>query len=261
MPQLPASTPLGFPFVELQSVDSTNKYAMNLVHKGMASHGMAIFAHAQTAGLGQRGKTWHSETGKNIALSLIVNPFPIKTFENFKLSYCVAVSVANFLKKIVGDEIKIKWPNDIYWRDRKAGGILIENKVKTSEANNSNWQWAVIGIGLNINQTLFSNDLPNPFSLKQITGKDFDVVELAKSLCAEMNTFFNALITDKSSLLLEQYTSLLYKKDEKVKFKKGLRIFEATIKGVSETGQLITQHAIEERFDFGEIEWLLEKTI
>ncbi len=232
---------------------------MNLVHTGMASHGMAIFAHAQTAGRGQRNKTWSSESGKNIALSLIVNPFPLKTFENFKIICCVSVAIANFLKKYAGDEIKIKWPNDIYWRDRKAGGVLIENIIKTGKVSSGNWQWAVIGIGININQTNFPVELPNPVSLKQITGKEFNTIELAKELCAELTTFFNDLISKNNNFLYEQYCNLLYKKDEKVKFKKGNRIFEAKILGVSETGQLITQHAIEERFDFGEIEWLLEK--
>jgi BirA family biotin operon repressor/biotin-[acetyl-CoA-carboxylase] ligase len=90
--QLPfADNPKGMPFIELQSVDSTNKYAMNLVYAGMAQHGMSVFAHDQTFGKGQRGKEWASEKGANIALSVIINPFPLQLFEQFKLSVCTAV--------------------------------------------------------------------------------------------------------------------------------------------------------------------------
>lgn len=263
--QLPfAVNPKGSPFIELQSVDSSNKYAMELIHAGMAQHGMAVFAHEQTSGKGQRGKEWSSEKGANIALSIIINPFPILLPEQFKLSVFTAITVHEFFSRFSGDETKLKWPNDIYWRDRKAGGILIENVVRSQELKvgsqksaMGNWQWAIIGIGININQTSFPPDLPNPVSLKQITGKDFVPVDLAK----ELSIFFLKNLKDFNERDFEtiflKYQSLLYKKDEIVKLKKGSRVFEATIKAVSQSGQLITQHAIEERFDFGQIEWMI----
>jgi len=257
------------PFIELQSIDSTNKYAMHLAHgnhlpdgHGEAQHGMAIFAHEQTAGKGQRGKNWVSEKDSNIALSILLNPYPLSIPDQFKLSVCIVVSVWDLFSKYAGDKTKIKWPNDLYWRDRKAGGILIENVVQSSQSAigsrwQSGWQWAVIGIGININQTIFSGDLPNPVSLKQITGKNFQPVELAKELCSIIENNYQLLVAGDFETLFNNYQSHLYKKDEKVKLKKGNRVFETTIKGVSETGQLITQHSIEERFEFGEVEWIL----
>lgn len=263
--QLPsAANPKGSPFIELQSVDSTNKYAMDLAHAGMAQHGLSVFSHEQTSGKGQRGKRWRSERSANILLSLIINPFPLSLSEQFKLSICTAVSIHEFFSRLAGDEIKLKWPNDLYWRDRKAGGVLIENVVRSQEfiAGNqksvmSNWQWAIIGIGININQTSFPPDLPNPVSLKQISGKSYDPLMLAKELNSGFYKNFQLLIEGNFELLFNRYQSELYKKDEKVKLKKGSRVFEATIKGVSKTGQLITQHTIEERFEFGEVEWIL----
>lgn len=259
--QLPfAGNQIGIPFIELQSVDSTNKYAMTLIKEAfltdrqiVANHGLVIFAHEQSSGKGQMSKKWHSEKGMNIAMSLIITPYLITLTEQFKLSVCTALSVHNFFSRFSGEETKIKWPNDLYWRDRKAGGILIENIVQTT----GNWQWAVVGIGININQTAFPPDLPNPVSLKQITGKDHAPVELAKELCKIFESNFQLLVDGNFEQLFNQYQSILYKKDEKARLKKGSRIFETTIKGVSRSGQLITQHSIEERFEFGKIEWIL----
>ena len=264
MPLPFAGNPIGKPFIELQSIDSTNKYAMGLIHgdllpdgQGEAQHGMAIFAHEQTAGKGQRGKSWASQKGLNIALSVVLNPYPLSVPDQSKLSACIAVSAQEFFSKYAGDETKIKWPNDIYWRDRKAGGILIENIVQSGQSSIGSWQWAVIGIGININQTDFDPDLPNPVSLKQITGKNHEPIELAKELCSIIEKNYQSLIAGNFMILFNKYQTHLYKKDEKVKLKKGTRGFETTIKGVSETGQLITQHSIEERFEFGEVEWVI----
>ena len=259
-----AANPIGSPFVELQSVDSTNKYAMSMVHdanlpgrQGVAQHGMAIFAHEQTDGKGQRGKKWSSEKGSNIALSIIINPNPLALSEQFKLSVCTAVSIHEFFSRFAGDETKIKWPNDLYWRDRKAGGILIENIVGSRESGVGSWNWSVIGIGININQTLFPADLSNPVSLKQITGKEPEPVKLAKELCLIFDKNFQLLIKGNFEQLFAFYQAHLYKKNEKVRLKKGGRIFETTIKAVSETGQLITHHSMEERFEFGELDWVV----
>lgn len=264
MPLPFAGNPIGKPFIELQSIDSTNKYAMALVHgdllpdgQGEVQHGMAIFSHEQTAGKGQRGKKWVSQKGANIALSILLNPYPLSIPDQFKLSVCIAVSTRDLFTKYAGDETKIKWPNDLYWRDRKAGGILIESVVGSSESGVGSWQWAILGIGININQTSFPRDLPNPVSLKQITGKSFEPIELTKELCSIMENNFQLLIAENFQPLFKRYQAHLYKIDEIVKLKKNNRVFETTIKGVSETGQLITQHSIEERFDFGEIDWVL----
>ena len=150
-------------FIELQSVDSTNNYAMARVAEGVAQHGSAYFAHEQTAGKAQRGKIWISEKGANIMMSMVIKPLFLQPSEQFKLSACVAVALHDFLKRYAGEQTKIKWPNDIYWRDRKAAGILIENVISTGKLAIGNWQWAIVGIGVNLNQVDFPRIYKIPF--------------------------------------------------------------------------------------------------
>jgi BirA family transcriptional regulator, biotin operon repressor / biotin---[acetyl-CoA-carboxylase] ligase len=249
------------PFTELLSVNSTNNYALARAHAGLTQHGEAFFAHEQVAGKGQMGKVWTSGKKENIILSIVANPHPLQLAQQFQLSAAVAVGVYNLFIRYAGDDTKIKWPNDLYWQDRKAGGILIESIVGKDESGVGSkesgvWKWAVIGIGININQTSFPETLINPVSLKQITGKNFDLIELAKELCASINDRFSELMNKGFESIYEQYISNLYKRNETVKLKKGSRVFEATIKTVSTSGRLVVQHSIEEEFDFGEIEWV-----
>jgi birA, biotin-[acetyl-CoA-carboxylase] ligase region len=237
-------------FTVLDTVDSTNNYAMGAIHAGSAKHGMAWFANEQTAGKGQRGKSWSTEKGKNIAMSVALQPGTLQIINQFQLSAAVVVACFDFVKAYAGDESKIKWPNDLFWRDRKAGGILIENIL-----HGKKWKWAVVGIGININQTGFDESLVNPVSLKQITGKSFDNIELAKELHALLMKNLAARHTAAS--LMEQYNEQLYKRNKPVILKKDGVRFETVIKEVSPLGRLITVDAIEREFDFGDVEWVL----
>lgn len=257
MPQPSTHYTIGFPFVELQSVDSTNNYARNLLHEGLAQHGMALFAHEQLAGKGQRGRIWSSDKGSNVILSLIVNPQSLLLSQQFQLSVCVAISVHELFMKFAGADTKIKWPNDLYWQDRKAGGILIESVVGSRESGSSSWDWSIIGVGININQTAFPTYLSNPVSLKQITGENFDAVVLAKELCIIMNQKFDELMNSGFENIYAQYLTHLYKINATVKLRKDNRVFEAVIKGVNRAGQLVAYHSIEEEFNFGEVEWVV----
>ena len=252
MPHPPAHNTLGFPFLELQSVDSTNNYVRRLVQERGLNSGTTVFAYEQVAGKGQRGKTWNSEKDANLILSVLIDPYPIPLSFQFHLSACISIAVCDFFSNYAGEETAIKWPNDLFWRDKKAGGILIENIVSET----GKWKWAIVGIGININQTNFPPDLPNPVSLKQITEKDFDPVQLAKELCTYLGKRFHQLIDGNFEAIYKDYLSHLYKKDKSVKLKQDNRVFEATIKGVSPHGELIVQHGTEERFDFGKVEWL-----
>lgn len=245
------------PFIELQSVDSTNNYARQLIHAGLAQHGTAIFAHEQVAGKGQRGKAWTSEKDQNIALSIVLNPLPLPPARQFQLSASVSAGVHDFFSKYAGENTKIKWPNDLYWQDRKAGGILIESIIGSGEAKTGLWEWAIIGVGININQTTFPPHLPNPVSLKQITGKNFETILLAKELYNYIEKKIRVLIQKGFDGIYDQYQENLYKKNEKVRFKKENRAFEAIVKKVTPTGQLVVQHSIDEEFNFGEVEWVV----
>jgi BirA family biotin operon repressor/biotin-[acetyl-CoA-carboxylase] ligase len=172
----------------------------------------------------------------------------------------VAVSACEFFDNYAGNETRIKWPNDLYWHDRKAGGILIENVIssgKNGTNGTSVWRWAVVGVGININQVSFPAELKNPISLKQITGKEFNTVNLAKEFCTVFSKNFQQLVSNGFDDIYQSYTSHLYKKDQIVKLKQGSRLFNATIKTVSPAGRLVIQHAVEEEFDFGSVEWVI----
>ena len=244
-------TEAGF-FTILDTVDSTNNYAMGRVDAGLAKHGMLWFTKEQTAGKGQRGKTWATEKEKNIAMSLVLEPARLKITNQFHLNAAVALSCFDFFLKYGGDETKIKWPNDLFWCDRKAAGILIENKLQAQS-----WKWAVVGIGININQTVFDKSIANAVSLKQITGKTFNPVELAK----ELSNLLMIKLNEASGLeeTLQQYNRHLYKINELITLRKSGIKFDTVVKEVSAKGKLITVDAFEREFDFGEVEWVLPR--
>lgn len=225
---------------------------MAKVHAGLASHGMAWFAKEQTAGKGQRGKSWVSESGKNIAMSIVLQPEWLNISEQFYLNAAMAVGCFNFLKEYAGSETQIKWPNDLYWRDRKAGGILIENIFQGTL-----WKVSIVGIGININQVTFNDTLKNPVSLKQITGKDYDCEELAKELCSNLTEITEQIRHSSFKQTIATYNNHLFKRNEKVRLKKGNMVFETVVKGVSVQGRLQTTDSTEREFEFGEVEWLL----
>ena len=257
--------PIGHTFTELNSVDSTNNYAMAKVHAGLAFPGSVFFAHDQFAGKGQRGKTWAAEPGENIMMSIVLQPRFLTISRQFELSACIAVSCHDFLTRYLTHKVYIKWPNDLYWGDRKAGGILIENIIgatptdKTQDhAPNASWNWAVVGIGININQIQFPGDLRNPVSLKQVTGKTFDTIALARELCDCIEKRYAQLQQEGFGILLHDYNSVLYKNNQPVQLKKDNLLFETMINGVNAAGQLQTQDNMKRTFEFGEVEWIVD---
>jgi BirA family biotin operon repressor/biotin-[acetyl-CoA-carboxylase] ligase len=244
---------IGQPFIELTLVESTNIYAMERLQANLAAHGTAFFAHTQTAGKGQHGKSWSGEPGNNVALSVIIDCSFLSIARQFPLSVMVAVACHDLFNKYATDQTFIKWPNDVYWRDRKAGGILIENQVKGSSLVGS-----VVGIGLNINQVVFSEALKNPVSLKQITGKDFDPVAIARELCDCLERRYRELKDGKFEEQLAYYNRFLFKKGAVVRLKHHSAAFYCTIEGVSDLGELMVSGAVRDKFRFGEVEWILD---
>jgi BirA family biotin operon repressor/biotin-[acetyl-CoA-carboxylase] ligase len=234
----------------LDSVDSTNNYAMGRVHEGMAKHGAGWLAREQTSGKGQRGNQWFSEPGKNIAMSIVIDPGTIVLSSGFHLSAAVSMACYEVFNKYAGSYTSIKWPNDIYWRDRKAGGILIENIYR-----GESWAWAIIGIGMNINQENFGEGVKNAVSLKQISKAEQNIVAIAD----ELYELVMRKITEPFSDLLKQYNEHLFHKNENVRLKKENAVFGTTIKCVNEFGQLVTEDVMERAFDFGTVEWISER--
>lgn len=245
-------TTTGHPFIEIPTVESTNIHAMEQARARLAAPGTAFFAHVQTRGKGQRGRQWHSTPGENIAISLLVEPPDRNPTRGFPLSCATAMGCYDFYKSMAGDETAIKWPNDIYWRDRKAGGILIENIIRSGS-----WEMAVVGIGININQVQFDPSLPNPVSLRQITGKHFEPVKLARTLCTFLDRRYQTLATGQWLSIFNEYQEALYGRGRRFRFRSGDDFFEAIVTGVTEDGQLeLSEYGRFRHFDFGSLEWI-----
>ena len=185
---------LGEPLIELTTIPSTNIYAMDQVHQGLAISGSCYTADFQTNGKGQHGRVWESEKGQNLLSSYVLELKQLKTgkiwtpADQIGFSAAIALGARAFFASFAGAETKIKKPNDIYHRDRKAGGILIENLVRGKD-----WTWAVIGIGMNINQASFSSAsanhiAANPISLQEITNQTWDLKKMQKHLSEALTT-------------------------------------------------------------------------
>jgi BirA family biotin operon repressor/biotin-[acetyl-CoA-carboxylase] ligase len=243
---------IGNRFIELLRLDSTNNYAMQQVQNGAAMHGDVYFAFEQTTGKGQFDKQWLSAKGQNIILSVVLDTSAFHIKQQFILNMITALSVMQLFNIYTTEKIKIKFPNDVYCNDRKAAGILIENLVRGMK-----WQYAIVGIGANINQTSFDDTLKNPVSLKQITGKNYNVVMLAKELCALLNENLKHLYVEDGKFVSMVYNNCLYKRNEIVKFKQRDQLFFGLVKEVDSFGNIvIVDNGIEKTFQSGQIEWL-----
>lgn len=225
---------------------------MDMLHQGNSKHGTVYFAYQQFAGKGQRGKQWQTRPGENITMSAVLDTSSLEVSGLFGLSAAIALAVYDFFASFHSKNIFIKWPNDLYCNDRKAGGILIENIIRGKD-----WQNAVAGMGINVNQTYFDPAVTNATSLKEITGKSYDPVQLAKELCVFIEKRYQQLLRGDSHFLLKEYNSVLYKRNGLVKFKKDNIVFEGIVKEVNTSGQLIIKAGVEQVFDVGEIEWII----
>jgi BirA family transcriptional regulator, biotin operon repressor / biotin---[acetyl-CoA-carboxylase] ligase len=244
---------VGQRFIELLRVDSTNNYAMQQAQKGMAFHGDAYFAFEQTSGKGQFDKKWLSAKGENIILSLVLDTsHQLLLSQQFVLNMAAALTVMRLFNKYTTEKVKIKWPNDIYCRDRKAAGILTENVIRGTK-----WQFAIAGFGININQTSFPPGLKNAVSLKQITGNTYNAVELAKEFCSLFDENFKHLLSGNEKHILDTYNDALYKRYEKATFKHGATNFSGIVKGVDIFGRLNIENGNEQAFETGQLEWIL----
>lgn len=189
----------------LERVDSTNDEARR--HISEIDNLSVVSALEQTKGRGQQGNRWSSQPGENLTFSLVVKDFRIKANEQSAISQTTALSLVELLSR---HEIKarIKWPNDIYAGDEKICGILIENSLKGSEID-----WSIIGIGLNVNQTAFSEDLPNPTSMKLCTGNSnpYNTREILEEFMGIFTGYYREYLNGNGVLdrLEEQFVSNL----------------------------------------------------
>jgi BirA family biotin operon repressor/biotin-[acetyl-CoA-carboxylase] ligase len=181
--------------VHIDETDSTNRW---LREQG-GEENMVVWADYQTAGRGCGTNHWESERGKNLTFSMLLHPHDVPAQKQFRISRAISLAICKALGQHIGD-LSIKWPNDIYWRDGKIGGILIEvtllgNKVKD----------CIIGIGLNINQRVFRSDAPNPVSMWQICEQETDCEQLLQEILQAFQEYMCKSNKD-------EYQSMLYRR-------------------------------------------------
>ncbi len=239
--------------IRLEEVDSTNRYLKQLVREERPEEGSLVIADYQTGGRGQMGNSWYSGRGDNLLFSLLIYPRQLPANESFILSRITSLALKNLLDSFVND-IRIKWPNDIYWKDKKIAGILIENDIQGKEIDNS-----VIGIGLNVNQQIFPLELANPVSLRQITGTLHDREHLLELFMREFFLLYRDLQEGLVTAIEDEYMLDLYRVNDYYWFEDSNALFKAKIETVLSSGHLVlrTLDSDEERtYAFKEVSFV-----
>lgn len=219
--------------IHLEETTSTNNHLRSLVGKELLPEGSVVVTDFQTSGRGQVGNVWESEAGKNLMFSVILYPDFLPANRQFLISQIAALSVKETLDRYTTD-ITVKWPNDIYWKDRKICGMLIENDL-----SGQTLYCSVIGIGINLNQQQFRSDAPNPVSLTQITGKEYDKEELLNRFLRIFYRRYLDLLQEKEEEIRIAYREALYHGKGYFGYKDENGLFEACIHGIELTGHLI----------------------
>lgn len=223
------------PIIKLDSINSTNNYATNHLAKEGWVEGTIVITDFQFSGKGQSQNSWESEKGKNMLMSMVLYPDDIPAQYQFVVSKVVALGVFEVVSLFV-EHVSIKWPNDIYVGDKKIAGILIENAIMGSKLMHS-----VAGIGLNVNQHIFLSDAPNPVSLSQLKGMEFDRDEVLSLLIQSIGKWYKMLKQKKFSEIDTAYRNRLYRLGVEAKYKDESGNFIGTIVGIDPIGQLMIE--------------------
>ena len=246
-------------YIKVSQTASTNTYLSRLA--ATLPGGTVIYTPSQTSGRGQKGNSWESEDGKNLTFSLLLKHPPVKARDQFYLSEAAAIAVVEALTAAAGDGFTVKWPNDVYWQDKKVCGMLIENSLDGSDIATS-----IIGIGINVNQERFVSDAPNPMSLTGITGHEHDLVALLKQVCSRIEQMVNSLGDDTVRQdLHRRYMAALYRNDGALhpfEDASGHR-FMATIASIAPDGTLTLRHENGTTHDylFKEVRHIINNTV
>ncbi len=211
---------------------STNKLMREILSQSHKDEGFVVYTDFQSDGKGHGNNKWESEPSKNLLFSLLFYPKHILASEQFILSQIVSIALVEILSEHC-DNIKIKWPNDIYVNDKKIAGMLIENTLLGNSINRS-----IVGIGLNLNQLKFLSDAPNPVSLKQITGKSINRLSILKNITERINFYYKNFDYSKIGTL---YFSKLYRNDGFYPFRTNDEVFMAKITEIATDGKMVLQ--------------------
>jgi BirA family biotin operon repressor/biotin-[acetyl-CoA-carboxylase] ligase len=235
-----------------QEVTSTNSVLKEKIRFGNASEGTVILAEYQTSGRGRGKNRWESEPGKNLLVSILFFP-GIMAGRFFLLNEFISLAIVDAISGF-GIDACVKWPNDVYLKDKKVAGLLIENSITSQEITQ-----CIAGIGLNLNQRNFPAEIPNPVSLIHHLDRETERQQFLDILLDKLNQRYGQLKAEKYSGLNTEYNTRLYKLGEQISyFTKDTALQSGILKEVSEDGKINIQTGqSEKQFLFGEIELIL----
>ncbi|MES2446898.1 MAG: biotin--[acetyl-CoA-carboxylase] ligase [Bacteroidota bacterium] len=245
---------VGQNLIKLSAVDSTNNFLKSLLSKSEPlPEGTVIMADEQFAGRGQQGNVWHTEPGKNLTFSILLKPSFLPLTKQFLLNMAISVAINKALLKYLGNNVQIKWPNDIYYGDQKIGGMLIENTIVGSAIKSS-----VIGVGLNVNQEYFPAHLVNSAtSLYQILQENVNLQLTLAEICSHIEVVYLQLKAGRDTVIKEEYVNNLYKINKRASYRQNGEVFEGMITGITDQGLLkIEKEGKLIEFNFKEIEFI-----
>ncbi len=231
--------------IRLSEVDSTNNYLRALASDHGADN-VLVTADYQTAGRGSATNTWESESGRNILMSLLTHPTHIRPAHQFLLTECISLAIRDALSGFA-EGFTIKWPNDIYNKDKKVVGILIENRLTASHI-----QDCIMGIGINVNQSRFTSPAPNPASLVQITGHEHDRDAIIARILSLYHHYLTFTLDGREAQLHDCYLAHLYRRGVEADYEDALGPFRATLTTVLPSGHLVLTDIAgrERRYEF-----------
>lgn len=247
--------------IVLRQTDSTNNALRETLEDktmGELPEFFTIVTSFQLAGRGQRETSWESEAGKNLLFSTLLHPTFLKADEQFQLSRLVSLALVETLQRYAPEEqFTIKWPNDIYWKDLKIAGILIENDLQGNQITDS-----IVGVGLNVNQTVFLSNAPNPCSLFQIIGQEVKLDECLFRCMVRFRKLYEQLSGCDPEVIASieaRYFEALYRGKGFHSFKDENGEFRARILRVERGGRLVLfrEEGVEKGYLFKEVEFLL----
>jgi len=244
---------IGSNLLFFESLPSTNTHAAALLKKNNLQEGTIIYTDYQSAGKGYSGNSWESEESKNLLISIILFPSFIKPYDQFYISMSISLGICDFLLRHI-PACSIKWPNDIYIKDDKIAGILIESAIIADHV-----EYSIAGIGLNINQEKFISSAPNPVSLRQISGTSFDLHACLSMLCIDLDNRYKQLIAGDLDKLKNEFVSKLYRLNKWSEFRDSNGILNGRILTVDNFGSLKVeiQDGHTREYAFKEIEFIL----
>ncbi|MBZ4675456.1 MAG: birA [Anaerophaga sp.] len=238
--------------IQPESTSSTSLHLKELLKQQNLPECSVVITNRQTAGRGQPGNTWEAEPGKNLTFSIVFFPQMVPATSQFILSKTVAVAIATSLEKYIRP-VEIKWPNDIYYNDQKLGGILIENSLHGNSISQS-----IAGIGININQTSFPESIPNPISVKMITGNNMDLQTMFHQVFQSLLFYYQKLTKNNTKEIEKSYLSHLYRRMGFHKYRDSNGEFLARISHIGPAGHisLTRSDGTTSKYAFKEVEFV-----